>query len=71
MPEQCSCFSHRVPECKLIAGRWHDLAGIHMQRLKAVGFDGYLSIEYEGDPDNPLPQVQECVQVIQEVIDGL
>jgi sugar phosphate isomerase/epimerase len=40
-----------------------------MQRLKLIGFDGYLSIEYEGDPDNPLPQVKECVRAIQEVID--
>ena len=44
---------------------------VFMQRLKEVGFDGYLSIEYEGDPDNPLPQVKECVRVIQEVIDAL
>jgi len=44
---------------------------VFMQRLQDVGFDGYLSIEYEGDPDNPLPQVQECVRVIQEVIDTL
>jgi sugar phosphate isomerase/epimerase len=44
---------------------------LFMQRLRDVGFDGYLSIEYEGDPDNPLPQVQECVRVIQEVIDTL
>lgn len=42
-----------------------------MQRLKDIGFDGYLSIEYEGDPDNPLPQVQECVRVVQSVIDEL
>lgn len=39
-------------------------------RLKAVGFDGYLSIEYEGDVDDPLPAVQECVRVIQAAIDA-
>jgi sugar phosphate isomerase/epimerase len=39
-----------------------------MQRLKDVGFDGYLSIEYEGDPDNPLPQVKECVRVVREAM---
>jgi inosose dehydratase len=44
---------------------------VFMQRLVDVGFDGYLSIEYEGDPDHPLPQVKECVRVIQEVIDEL
>lgn len=42
-----------------------------MRRLQDVGFDGYLSIEYEGDPDAPLPQVIECVRVIREVIDNL
>ncbi len=42
-----------------------------MGRLKEIGFDGYLSIEYEGDPDRPLPQVQECVRVAQGVIDAL
>jgi sugar phosphate isomerase/epimerase len=42
-----------------------------MRRLQDVGFDGYLSIEYEGDPDDPLPQVIECVRVIRKVIGNL
>lgn len=42
-----------------------------MKRLQEVGFDGYLSIEYEGDPDDPLPQVIQCVRVVQEAIDSL
>jgi sugar phosphate isomerase/epimerase len=42
-----------------------------MRRLKDVGFDGYLSIEYEGDPEDPIPQVKECVRVVQEVIRAL
>ena len=42
-----------------------------MRRLEDIGFDGYLSIEYEGDPDHPLPQVKECVRVVQAVIDEL
>lgn len=42
-----------------------------VKRLQDVGFHGYLSIEYEGDPDDPLPQVIECVQVAKEVIDSL
>jgi sugar phosphate isomerase/epimerase len=42
-----------------------------MGRLKDIGFDGYLSIEYEGDPDHPLPQVQECVRVVQAAIEAL
>jgi len=42
-----------------------------MKRLEEVGFHGYLSIEYEGDPDAPLPQVIECVRVVRETIDSL
>ena len=36
-----------------------------LARLDDAGFRGYLSIEYEGDKDDPLPAVQECVRVIQ------
>ena len=42
-----------------------------VQRLQDVGFDGYLSIEYEGDVDNPRPAVVECVRVIRQAIAGL
>jgi len=42
-----------------------------MKRLQEIGFAGYLSIEYEGDPDDPLPQVIECVRVVREAIDSL
>jgi sugar phosphate isomerase/epimerase len=42
-----------------------------MERLEDIGFDGYLSIEYEGDPDHPIPQVKECVRVVQAVINEL
>jgi inosose dehydratase len=42
-----------------------------MKDLDDIGFDGYCSIEYEGDADNPLPKVKECVQVVEEVIAAL
>jgi sugar phosphate isomerase/epimerase len=42
-----------------------------LRRLKGVGFDGYMSIEYEGDVDDPLPAVIECVRVITEAIDDV
>jgi inosose dehydratase len=42
-----------------------------LQRLKGAGFDGYMSIEYEGDVDDPLPAVIECVRVITEAIDAV
>ena len=47
-----------------------DMPGL-MVKLKAIGFNGYLSIEYEGDVDNPIPAVKECVQVAEEVIAGV
>ena len=47
-----------------------DMPGL-MKKLENIGFNGYLSIEYEGDADNPVPAVKECVQVAQEVIAGL
>ena len=42
-----------------------------MKRLDAMGFTGYMSLEYEGDADNPLPKVKECITVIRKVISGL
>lgn len=41
-----------------------------MKRLDGMGFTGYLSLEYEGDADNPLPKVKECIAVIRKVIAG-
>ena len=55
------------PEDVIIGAGGLDLPSF-MQRLQDVGFRGYLSIEYEGDVDNPLPAVQECVRAIREVI---
>jgi inosose dehydratase len=40
-----------------------DLPGL-MARLKAVGFGGYLCLEYEGNPKDPLPEVLECLAAI-------
>ena len=42
-----------------------------MKRLKDIDFDGFLSIEYEGDADNPVPKVKECVKVAEDVISSL
>jgi len=36
--------------------------------LREVGFQGYLSLEYEGDPEDPLPAVSKCVQVVREAL---
>ena len=47
-----------------------DMPGL-MVKLEDIGFNGYLSIEYEGDVDDPVPAVKECVQVAQETIAAL
>ncbi len=39
-----------------------------LRTLRAVNFQGYLSLEYEGDENNPLPSVQQClVRMKQEI----
>lgn len=37
-----------------------DLPGL-VELLKDIKFDGYCSLEYESDPDNPIPSMQECL----------
>jgi sugar phosphate isomerase/epimerase len=32
--------------------------------LVEMDFDGYLSIEFEGDVDNPVPALKRCVEAI-------
>ncbi len=39
-----------------------------LKRLQSSGFSGYFSLEYEGNPDHPLPDVKECVQVVKAAI---
>jgi len=38
------------------------------QTLESLNFNGYLSIECEGEPENPLPQVIACVKKVRDVI---
>lgn len=40
-----------------------DLSGL-MTALKEIGFNGYGTIEYEGSPDNPTPNIKKCVDAI-------
>lgn len=40
-----------------------DVAGV-VRALKDTGFDGYASIEYEGEPDDPVPNIQRCVEAL-------
>lgn len=32
--------------------------------LTDIGFDGFLTLEYEGDVDNPIPALKQCVEAI-------
>ena len=38
-----------------------DLPGF-IAALEEAGFDGYPVIEYEADPENPVPKLKECVE---------
>ena len=42
-----------------------------MQKLNAMDYDGYLSIEYEGDADNPIPNMKKCVAAAREAISAV
>jgi len=47
-------------EDKIIGKGLLDLPGL-VKKLKEINFDGYCSLEYESDPDNPIPAMQECL----------
>lgn len=42
-----------------------------MRRLEAVEFDGFLALEYEGNADDPLEEVEECARVVRKAIADL
>lgn len=54
------------------AGHWHDevlgTGNLDLRELKKaledVGFDGEPIIEYEGDADNPIPALKDCVAAL-------
>ena len=41
------------------------------KQLQDIGYNGYLSLEYEGDEHNPIPSTLECVQAVRNAIAGL
>ncbi len=41
-----------------------------IRRLDAMDFGGYMSLEYEGEVDDPLPAVIECLDVVNAAIDA-
>jgi len=42
-----------------------------LRRLDAMDYDGYMSLEYEGEADAPLPNVMKCLEAIREAIAAL
>ena len=42
-----------------------DLPGL-MKKLDGIGFSGPIVIEYEGDMDNPVPALRECVAKLKD-----
>lgn len=55
-------------------GRWTDVVvgtgNLNLEAVKqageACGFTGPAIIEYEGDPENPIPAVRSCVQTLHD-----
>jgi sugar phosphate isomerase/epimerase len=41
------------------------------RQLRAIGYRGYVNLEYEIDPDNPLPGMQRSVAYMRGVLAGL
>ena len=37
-----------------------------LKALKEVKFTGYVSIEYEANPDDPSPDMKKCVAYVKE-----
>jgi len=42
-----------------------------LQTLIDIDFDGYFTLEYEGDVEDPLPSTKKCVKIIRETLDRL
>ena len=42
-----------------------DLPGL-IHTAEAAGFDGYAVLEYEADPDNPVPALKQCVAQVRK-----
>jgi sugar phosphate isomerase/epimerase len=41
---------------------------VFMKRLRDIGYNGYLALEYEGDEHDPIPSTLECVKAVRKVI---
>jgi sugar phosphate isomerase/epimerase len=39
-----------------------------LRALRDVKFQGYISIEYEANPDNPIPDIRACLDVFRDSV---
>jgi sugar phosphate isomerase/epimerase len=44
-----------------------DVLGV-LRALREVKFQGYISIEYEANPENPIPDIRACLDVLRESV---
>ncbi len=47
-----------------------DVVGV-LKALRAIKFTGVLALEYEENPQNPMPDIQECLAVVREAVQKL
>jgi sugar phosphate isomerase/epimerase len=52
---------------KIIGEGGLDLPGV-LAAMKDIRFDGYLSIEYEGNADDPVDEVKACIKKVTEAL---
>ena len=57
---------HGEPEETVVGTGELDVAGV-LNALREVGFNGYISLEYEGDTSDPVPRITACVENVKKI----
>jgi inosose dehydratase len=39
-----------------------------LRALREVKFQGYIAVEYEANPENPVPDVRACLDVFRDAV---
>ena len=55
----------RTPEDVVVGTGILDLPGL-LKAMDEVGFNGYAVLEYEGDVENPVPALKQCVEAVRK-----
>ncbi|NRB63170.1 MAG: sugar phosphate isomerase/epimerase [Saprospiraceae bacterium] len=61
-------FDKRAMWSDVVVGRGNLPLKRFVDALEKTGFDGMAVIEYEADPDNPVPALKACVRSMREAI---